>query len=931
MTEKITSFLDQYQPAQAPPEPTTVEPAGGNIGSFLDQYEQPAVQAPTAPDMPPPLTDEQAAQMTHGAPEQAVFRPEQTTIRPEVITESIKKGFADFAALPGYAVDAINWPLHKLGITPEKAVGSSDMIRKGWQLLTGYQPVEPKTTAEKYARTISEFAGGSVIPSGGIYGKVAGRGAPVAANAGPAAVREAYQLKGLKAQMPRMAEPASRAELNLILGTEAAAVVTGGAGAEFGGEIGGEAFGPAGRVAGQLIGGLAGGMSPLYFKTAGAGIFNAQRAAMTVAKDRANFTENVAKTKILAAIGDNPQAQPNIEKAAQLQKEIAGFNPNLAAASGSPGLAQMQARLDSQSIENYNTAMENIRKSQQAIDHYYSQTFSTTGQRLGAEKTFRGVLKGLKESAGDIDKQIDTLAAKYQRQPTEQIGARLRELRQVRKTEVRGDVNQAYDDLYKAADELGVIDDASDLYLLAQDFVKQDANAFQRMPAVLSKMRQVFGREIDPNVPFEDQRILTDFPKLHSLSRQVSSEYGKALKAGDSQSQYYLGQVKELLDSKLNAFDDPIYGTFAQHKKAVDAFWLDEYHNVFRKGVGGKIPSETRWGQATPDEMIVEKLVMQKGTARGINEFNKVYENIPEAQTLLRDGILDMFASKVIKKGKIDENQVRGFLDDYRQVFDQVEDMRNTFMNSDALTNALVNRKANVINKSKRFASKTLSPYAKVAGYDTPHAAVEAGLSDPKVMRVITRNAKTEAERQDLSSVIADVVLEQQNPWQYLLDKETQLAKHFNRIKPGHFRKLKNVAEAQTIIKRYDPRGISMSRVDEDPFYKRFGTTFASALSQWRWALLYNKTSVYYPAADMGSKYLNKIKSNKVDELMERALYDPDLATTIDSLSKVKTGDMGDTRTLELLNQLGLHAINNGIRTGVTAIPEEQQTLPELQ
>jgi len=476
-----------------------------------------------------------------------------------------------------------------------------------------------------------------------------------------------------------------------------------------------------------------------------------------------------------------------------------------------------------------------------------------------------------------------------------------------------------------------VIDDASDLYLLSQSFVRQNSTVFQKMPAVMDKMRQVFGRDIDPDIPLTDQRMLTEFPKMHSLYRQVSKEYGSALKVGGNEKTYYLGQIKTLLDNKLAAFDDPVYGTFSQHKQAVDRFWLEEYHNVFRKGVGGKIPHETRWGEVTPDEMIVEKLVMKTGTAKGINEFNKVYENIPEAQILLRDGILDMFASKVIKSGKIDEKQVRGFLDDYKQVFDQVQDMRNTFMNSDALTTALVNRKANVIHKSKRFASSSINPYAKLAGYDTPHAAIEAGLSDPKVMRVITRNAKTEAEKQDISTIIADIVLEQKNPWQYIVENEAQLAKHFNRLKPGHFRKLKNIAEAQTIISRYDPSGISKGKVDEDAFYKKFGTTFASALSQWRWALLYNKTSVYYPAADMGSKYLNKIKSNKVDELLERSLYDPDLATTIVSLSKVKTGNMGDTKTLELMNQLGMQAINNGIRTGVVAIPEEDQTLPELQ
>lgn len=930
--DAINAFLDQYTaptPGQAatPGTPAPEQPATSQqsqIEDYLNQVQQqpPALgQPPTTPGRSP----EQAALMTH----EAVTKKEPPRLA--AFTESVKKGFADFAAIPGYAVDLVNWPLHKLGITPEHAVGDSDMIRKGWELLTGYQEIKPKTTGEKYLQTLGEFAGASIIPSGGLVSKVASKGVmpQLTKEAAKDAVkmRQVWNISGKKAMLPRMTEPATNSELAAIIGAEAASVVTGSVGSEFGGEVGHKAAGAPGEMIGRLVGGISAGMTPLYFKTAGATIWNSVKSAQTISKDRASMMDNIAKAKIIQAIGENPEAPQNIEAAARLQKEIPGFNPNLAAASGSQGLAQIQARLDMQSIENYNRATENIRKSQEAIDHYYTSTFTVSGKSLRATKTYRQTLKNLKSESAATETEIQNIGQQYQRVPTEQVGARLRELRAQRKGVIRQQVNAAYDDLYKAADDLGIVDDASDLYNLSTEFVKQDANAFQRMPGVYAKMRQIFGKEIDPNVPLTDQKIMTDFPKLHSLYREVSRQYGKSLKAGDSQNSWYLGQIKELLDTKLSRFDDPVYGNFANHKKAVDDFYLNEYHKVFRQGVGGKIPYETRWGEVTPDEKIVSSLVMQKGTARGINQFNKLYEDMPQAQVLLRDGIMDMFTTKAIKDGKIDSNAVRGFLNDYKEVFDQIPDLRNVFMNSDNLTTALANRQAAVIKKGKLLAQKSISPYAKIAGFESPKAAVQAGLDDPKIMRILTRNAKTKPEQKDLTSLIADVVLEKPDPWRYILENEDQLKQHFNTLKSGHFRHLKNIAEAQIVLSRYNPRGMQIERVSEDPFYQRFGTTFASAMAQWRWALLYNKTSVYYPAADMGSKYLYKIKADKIDELMERALYDPDLATTMSELSKTTPITLGNLNVMENLNKLGLHAINNGMRASTTAIPDEKQDM----
>lgn len=872
------SFLDQYSPKKEPPSIA----ANGDISTFLDQYKKPKeVAVPDIPKQPEPKLSEQLV------PPQPVV--EEKPFRPAVITESFKKGFADFAALPGYAVDLVNWPLHKLGLTPEEPFGGSTMIRKGWQALTGYRETPPETTAERYAGRMAEFAGSGVVPGIGLASKAAKAGATMA-------------------------------ELKTILGVEVASAITGGAGAEFGGTVGEKVAGAPGRVVGELTGGISIGMAPIYFKAAGGTIWNALKSVKTITGERASLIENTAKRQITAAIGEDPAALGRIQRTSELQAEIPGFKPSLAAAADAKGLASIQTSLDTRSIENYNNALDGIRKSQEAIANYYDEFFTRTGRKLSSTKVFKQTIKAMEVKATEAEKQISELSAAYKRKPTAEIGASLRELRKIKKAKVSIKVEQAYDELYKTSEDLGIVDDMSDLYVLASDFVRQDATVFQRMPGIYKKMRTIFGREIDPNVPFKEQKIMAKFKQIHSLQKETAREYGQALKAGDNEKQYYLGQVKELLDGKLAQWDDPVYGTFADHKRVVDKYWLEEYHKVFRKGVGGKIAHETRFGKETPDGKIVSSLVLQKGTSRGIDEFNKLYEGVPEAQILLRDGILDVFSKEALKDNVISPKSVKTFLKDYKEVLDKIPDLRNTLMNSEALTSALVNRKATIVRKSKQFARDSISPYAKIAGYGSADEAVEAGLKDPKIMRILTRNTKTVSEKQDLVSIIADHVLEKPDAWNYLLKNESMLAGQFNRLKPGHFKKLKNIAEAQSIISKYHPSQGPRTKAIEDPFYKKYGTTFASAVAQWRWALYYNKTSAYYPAVDMGSKYIFKIRQGQVEKLMERSLYDPDLATTLAELSKLKPIDVGNMRMADMLSDLGQYAINNGIRASVTAM-----------
>jgi len=65
-------------------------------------------------------------------------------------------------------------------------------------------------------------------------------------------------------------------------------------------------------------------------------------------------------------------------------------------------------------------------------------------------------------------------------------------------------------------------------------------------------------------------------------------------------------------------------------------------------------------------------------------------------------------------------------------------------------------------------------------------------------------------------------------------------------------------------------------------------TSVVSAFAQMRFAFFYGKTSAVYPFVDIGSKFLFKQGRESIDRLIEKSMYDPDLAKTLANLTKRK-------------------------------------------
>lgn len=333
--------------------------------------------------------------------------------------------------------------------------------------------------------------------------------------------------------------------------------------------------------------------------------------------------------------------------------------------------------------------------------------------------------------------------------------------------------------------------------------------------------------------------------------------------------------------------------------------------------------------------MIVSKNILKKGTSQGLDQFNKLYGDVPEAQILLRDGIMDAFAQKTVQRGKLSQSAIDTFMGDYKEVLDKLPATKAVFSHTDTMLDNMATRQQKLTTRVRRFSKKTAtdefkeSPYAKLAGYETLDESVNYALTDKNAMRILLRSMKTQEGKEGLASTFADHIMSQKNPWGFLMDNEETLKPIFNQLKPGHYKNLKNTAEAMQILDRHSTiMRLNPTKATTDQLQEMIGTSVPSAFAQVRWAALYGKTSLSYVGMDIGSKYLFKLHQDNVERLIEEALYEPDLAKLISDITQLeKTGIPPETakRLGQWAIEKGIRATPRGLKAAAIAYDQEQQ------
>jgi len=825
-------------------------------------------------------------------------KPDES-FNPLIVSEGVKEGFADFAAVPGYLVDGVNWMVDQLpGVDmANDPVGGSKQIRDGWLLLLTHQKQQPKNKLEEYTGKVAEFAGGSIVMGASMVNRM------LAANQTINQVTKAVSM-------------------------EAVSTVSGGVVAQGYGDFFAEAYGEEYRYLGEIAGGIGGTTLPGVLKSLvqKAGLAYGPLKKVLMARDMESVSDLVdefipdaalksSRKKIAAAIGDNPSSSRNIDEAMALEQQIEGFKPSMAQASDAPGMKAMQDQINARSVENINQAMKTEMANGEAIYAYYRKNFpEQIDQPFDAKRQFKQTRMKLRQEQAKIESQYKVEAKTYPRTDSEKVGSRLQVLAKAKMKLVKKVKNKNYDDLYDVADELGVVEDITDIRRMVGDINKQDQTFFDTVPGVYAKIKSLLKTGKEATATPADN--VASFRKIHSLYREVSREYGRALRADDGVKLFHLDNLKQNLDNKLAGFEDPAYGNFANRKKAVDLFYKEEYLNVFKKGIGAKI-SGVRGRESTPEGKIISDLVLTKGSSRGLDQYRKLYGDSPESNVLLQEGILDTFSQKTVKQGTLSQSSIDNFMGDYKEVLAKTPSLQRRFADTATLLDDMARRNQVLKKREKIFTNAAASRYAKLAGMDDLDSAVGMGLTDKPTMRLLMRSMKTQEAKAGLATNVADHVMDQPNPWTFLKDNENTLKPLFNQLKPGHYNNLKTVADAMEILNRHKTNlRVNPMNGAVDALHAKIGTSIPSAFAQVRWAALYGKTSMEYVVADIGSKYLFKLRNDNTERLIEEALYDSDLAQLLSDIATQPAAKPSP----KIVKKLGQKAIEIGIRLGERTI-----------
>lgn len=812
-----------------------------------------------------------------------------------VINEA-KKGLIDLLSLPGLAVDAVAGVQNILsdltdGIVPrqDSPVGGTAQLRRGLDFISGTKELKPPSEEARYMGSIARFTAPTIFTG------------PFIAS-----------IQGL-----------SKLEKTRAILTEVASGVAGGTGAEVGADIAPE-IGLT-EEQGRMLGGITGSFSPLPIQRAASEVIG--RVKGVVSRDtHARMGRSKATSTLELELERHPEATKNLKIYEEDVSNIPGYSTSLGRATGAPGIQSIEKQLAEESSDFLETALKSDREARAAVAAKLEVDFPDAGPDITrtAGKVYSKVLNDLKTKLEKTNKQYTSVADKFVEKPTPEIGARLRELKDVAQKDARQIKNLKYDAVYAKADDLGVVEDVTGIYGYVKGLSKSDASRFQgpNMPRVFNEILKNF----EPPKPIssrvgvtgvEVQPKVISFRELHSLIKRTNEDYYASLKGNDPTMTSYLSDLKNQLSTRISKYTDTDYGEVSSLLKDANKFYVNEYQDVFRKGAGAKLGRFNRIEDMTSDEEVVRKIFL--GRKKGIEDFRNIYGDSSEAKQLLKDGVLDIFRKMAVKDGEIVESGVRSFRNQYGTKLNELPEIKSMLDDHVQLSKDLAARQATLRNKITSFKGSTLK---KLAGVNDVNVLLSQAIKDPKKMKQLSLLAQKEkGGSQALAHSLAVRVSKEDDPYRYLLDNMDVIKPVMNKLGPSHIKNLETIARGTSRIKSTKvPGGVGVAMVAKDPVRETVGTTFASIGSQAR-SVAQGRVSEYYVMSDIGGKYLFTIKQREYKRLMDMALYDTELALDMAKWTK----DVSITKSA--VNKMRHHLFASGALANVRF--DEETSLPE--
>jgi hypothetical protein len=773
----------------------------------------------------------------------------------------IKKGAAGFLGLPGDIVQAIRTtpgvppPATLNRMSTEEASATSLAIQDRGRLL------EETTTP--------------VVATSGQYREAFGHDPAMRTKS------DLLRYTGGVAEMVAAGGPFAVATKPATLLPLATSTIGSGIGMEAGGDVA-SGLGlsrEAGEFTGSIIGGLASAVAPNGVVSLG----NAVRSRFSPAANKARAESAVGK-EIAGQLETYPSAAGNIQRSLEISDQIPGFTPSLPARSGAPGLLAEERQLVAKNPQTLNRAVENIESNRRAIDEFVNSKFPQVGGETASQKIDR--LRGLSEQRltsirTTIDELLDDAVRVFESNPTNyENGQRLRDLLLKQKQAYAGTRSQKYQEVYEAAERLGVKANIDDAAGYAKGVLSSEYNAYQasEIPPVFRQLAKAEGD--------------VSFAQLHSLYKRANADLAsmRASNRPDKDFQVMLLEgLKTKLTDQIKGFEADGFGEVAAKLKEANRFYAEEYVPRFKQGFGADVAARYSSGEfRTPDQLVTELITKRPNNTQAAKDFNLLFSELPEAQQALRNGYLDELyrnGGTINAEGRINQKALDTFLRKHEPTLKEFPEIRKELHQLSLDNGALLERRAYITKAEKELAAHDL--YRLFQGRE-PAVILGEATTNPNAMRALSYTARNEPRMQKgLARGIAEHVTAQPDPMAFLKANEEAIRAGLRPLGDEHFKNLQTAVEAMTINSRSQiPSSIQAGGgVVADNVAEQLGSSPRAIISHFL-NVQRGRTGAAQEGAAFLGRWFDKLRRDHRAVAMEAVFYDKDAAKALANLAK---------------------------------------------
>ena len=551
----------------------------------------------------------------------------------------------------------------------------------------------------------------------------------------------------------------------------------------------------ASTAAGVVVGAVAGTgqtIKDLYKK----GFSKSATEAALAASDALGKDKSSALAQ--TALKANPSLAASIRRASEI-KDATGINlPSLAAANGDTTISQfMQSQIAKGENAEFTAAIklqyeaaENTLKSfkkgvapsMESVDYYVKKK---SEMMLATNKV--ALNKQVKE-AQNREKGLDAITERlavigddFVNVSKEDLGSRTTALLTQREKLIRDNISPRYDSLLKDATEAGLTlkgQDARDLKLFVT--AKQNEDVFSKFPRLFALVKSEFSEEpaiasssIASKYKFARTPPVTkDYPiaTLDSLKRAVNS----AIRGSDDSDQLrILGELKNQVNRSIDNVDPSFSAAYR------------ELDSEYAKRLG--IPySEAGVVKVNRSKFVEDTVPLLTKNPSAIKQIMTAGGNSPEIIKVVEDAFLMDIANNrgIINTttGNVNPNQLNRYLKQNESKIDLVPGLKDRLQGISSNANTLLTNRSRIIEAQKQAGIKeTEDLWAKSYGASGGmKGLVQRSINTPADLdKLIELTKGNKVAATAVKSTLLDVMLDQQNPAEYLQANKQVFTKFF--------------------------------------------------------------------------------------------------------------------------------------------------------